>query len=149
MLRQIISLLLIAVSVWAWGCGSKPFSHIKVIDGDTVVIDSQKVRLAEIDAPEISQKYGIESKAYLESLIVGKQVTLKPKNTDKYGRTIGYLIVDGQDVSTLMVKNGYAWAYMSKPAMYSLERQARYKHIGLWSFPNPVRPSQYRKARLK
>lgn len=104
-----------------------------VVDGDTIDVDidlgfnvsfSQRVRLAGIDTPESRTKdkfekvLGIEAKEYLKSklkdanLVVIK--TEKPDSSEKYGRILGWLYVDGDTVSINdhMIEDGYAWGYL-------------------------------------
>lgn len=105
----------------------------KIVDGDTIDVDidlgfnisySQRVRLAGIDTPEsrTSDKFekvlGLESKEYLKyklkdaKLIVIK--TEKPDSSEKYGRILGWLYIDGNTVSVndQMIEDGYAWVYL-------------------------------------
>lgn len=105
----------------------------KVVDGDTIDVDidlgfnisySQRVRLAGIDTPESRTKdlkekaLGIESKEYLKyklkdaKLVVIK--TEKPDSSEKYGRILGWLYVNGDTVSINdhMIEDGYAWGYL-------------------------------------
>ena len=105
----------------------------KVVDGDTidVVIDlgfsilySSRVRLAGIDTPEsrttdkAEKLFGLESKKYLEDrLKKAKRIVIKTEKLDsseKYGRILGWLYLDGDTVSVNneMVKYGYAWGYL-------------------------------------
>lgn len=107
----------------------------KVVDGDTIDVDidlgfnisySQRVRLAGIDTPEsrTSDKFekalGLESKEYLKyklkdaKLIVIK--TEKPDSSEKYGRILGWLYIDGDTVSINdhMIEDGYAWGYLGE-----------------------------------
>lgn len=104
----------------------------KVVDGDTVdlVIDlgfsimcSSRIRLAGIDAPESrtvdkeEKVLGLEAKKYLsERLKSAKKIVIKTeklKDSDKYGRILGWLYLDGEttSVNNQMVKYGYAWQY--------------------------------------
>lgn len=107
----------------------------KVVDGDTIDVDidlgfnisySQRVRLAGIDTPESRTKdlkekaLGVESKEYLKhklkdaKLVVIK--TEKPDSSEKYGRILGWLYVDGNTVSIndQMIEDGYAWGYLGE-----------------------------------
>ena len=105
----------------------------KVVDGDTidVVIDlgfsimySSRVRLAGIDTPEsrtadaVEKKLGLESKKYLaDRLKAAKKIVIKTEKLDsseKYGRILGWLYLDGDTVSVNneMIKYGYAWGYL-------------------------------------
>ncbi len=105
----------------------------KVVDGDTidVVIDlgfsilySSRVRLAGIDTPEsrttdkVEKELGLESKKYLaDRLKAAKKIVIKTEKLDsseKYGRILGWLYLDGETVSVNneMIKHGYAWGYL-------------------------------------
>jgi micrococcal nuclease len=105
----------------------------KVVDGDTidVIIDlgfdimfASRVRLAGIDTPESRTKdkaekaLGLESKKYLaDRLKDAKNIVIKTEkinSTEKFGRVLGHLFINGDDVSLNMelIDNGYAWPYM-------------------------------------
>lgn len=100
---------------------------VRVIDGDTVDIDidlgfrittRQRVRLAGINAPEMSAEGGVESKtALIGMLMPTTPVTVtseKPGGGDKYGRYLAYICRaadGGVSVNTLMVTQGYAVAW--------------------------------------
>ena len=89
--------------------------NIFVVDGDTIKgnIDSKRItiRLVEIDAPEMDQPFGVESKRFLEKLIENKKVTLIAEGKDRYGRTLGELFVNKDNINEKMVKSGFAWVY--------------------------------------
>ena len=106
---------------------------LKVVDGDTIDVDidlgfsisyTQRVRLAGIDAPEsrtrdLAEKaFGLESKKKLaEILSTAKDIVIrteKPDSTEKYGRILGWLFIDGaeQSVNHTLIASGYAWEYM-------------------------------------
>ena len=126
-----------------------PCKVVKVLDGDTVhVLDQSKtkhkIQLAGIDAPEEKQTYGKKSSNNLKRLVAGKNVEVEYFKRDRYGRIIGKLIKDSQDINLLQVKQGYAWHYKNYQAdqsqldrvLYtSAEEEARKKTIGLWASP--------------
>ena len=106
-----------------------------VVDGDTIDVDidlgfavsfSQRVRLAGIDTPEsrTSDKFektlGLEAKEYLKKKLKdAKDViikTEKPDSSEKYGRILGWLYLNGaeQSVNEALVAGGYAWSYMGE-----------------------------------
>ncbi len=126
---------------------------VGVHDGDTVTcIDDtntkQKVRLAEIDAPEIGQDFGKVSRDALAELVFGKTVEVRDDGKDRYGRWIGHISVDGVDVNRQMVATGNAWhyaAYSKDEALDDLQRQAQARKLGLWSQPSPTPPWEFRK----
>ena len=107
----------------------------KVVDGDTIDADidlgfdisfSSRVRLAGIDTPEsrtadkLEKQLGLESKAYLKNAIdSAKTVVIKTEKMDsseKYGRILGWVFLDGSEVSInqKMIDDGYAWGYMGE-----------------------------------
>lgn len=89
---------------------------VRVVDGDTVQVLTDgkmvKVRLNGIDAPESGQPFGQRSKQNLLKLAVQKQTVVIANNTDRYGRWLGTLMIDGIDINAEQVKAGMAWAYL-------------------------------------
>lgn len=119
----------------------------RVIDGDTFYSNGGKYRLAEIDAPELSQTFGIESKMYLKRLIENKKVYIDVLSTDKYGRSIVRVYLNGVYISQKMVENGYASQYKrysNNSLLRRLEQNARNERRGLWKH-NYVQPQKFRK----
>ena len=130
---------------------------VGVQDGDTLTCldennQQQKVRLAEIDAPELGQDFGKVSREALASMVFGKTVEVVDDGKDRYGRWIGHVIVNGSDVNREMVATGNAWhyaAYSKDQSLAQLQSQARAQQIGLWAQPNPVAPWQFRSTESK
>jgi micrococcal nuclease len=104
----------------------------KVVDGDTIdaAIDlgfdislTKRIRLAGIDTPESrtadanEKKYGLQSKEWLKHRCENaKDILIKtelPDSTEKYGRIIGHLFINGEPISLneQMIVSGYAWEY--------------------------------------
>ena len=83
-------------------------------DGDTCTTESgEKIRLACIDAPEIRGKNADPLKAkasreFINNLLSNKKVTIKRIDTDRYGRTVAEIFIEGTNIQKLMVKNGFA-----------------------------------------
>lgn len=120
---------------------------IRCIDGDTAITESgEHIRLAEIDAVEISQPGGIEAKDFLSNLVLYKTVELKRQGSDKYGRTIGKLWLNGLYINEYMVIKGEAWAYRYHGKIYSEQLTAKSKRIGLWQNDNAIPPFIWRKT---
>ncbi len=89
---------------------------VGVHDGDSITVltpakEQIKVRLEGIDAPELKQPYGRAAKAAMSDMVFNKDVTLNVIGTDRYGRTLARVIVDGLDVNLELVKRGLAWRY--------------------------------------
>ena len=130
---------------------------VKVVDGDTIEarIDGQqdlaKVRLLGINTPESVdprrpvQCFGKEASNFVKQLMEGKRIALREDvqadDRDKYGRLLrNILLEDGTDVNALLIKEGYAYAYVSFPLnkerkaeMRRLEQEAKTAKRGLWS----------------
>ena len=126
-----------------------------VIDGDTFQLSSHKlgdirIRIAEIDAPELQQQYGQKAKSYLRDLIESKDVICSITEKDRYGRYIAKINVPGTrniDVGAEMVRAGYAWhykKYSGNQELSNMEIKARLKKRGLWSDQDVVAPWIYR-----
>ena len=128
---------------------------VGISDGDTItIIDTSnsryRIRLDRIDAPERRQPFGEKSKQYLSSLIFGKQVKIEYQKKDRYGRILGVVFCDNQEINLVMVQHGMAWhySYYDKTEHYAVaEREARRKKIGLWGDPNPINPYDFRKRK--
>lgn len=122
-------------------------------DGDTLtVLISQRqvrVRLIEIDAPELGQPFGARSKQSLSELCFGKMAELAVRNRDRYGRTLAQVSCGGKDANAEQVRRGYAWTYTRYAAanspLHALEREARTARRGLWGDPEPVAPWDWRR----
>ena len=106
------------------------------------VLDSSKetvkIRLHQIDAPEKKQDFGQRSKQSLSDLVYGKHVRIEVADTDKYGRTVGKVWVNGKEANLEQVRRGMAWVYTqyaSDPAYFAAERIAKDGRTGLWSQP--------------
>jgi endonuclease YncB( thermonuclease family) len=125
---------------------------VAVYDGDTVTCldennQQQKIRLAEIDAPEAKQDFGKTSREQLASMVFGRNVYVVDSGRDRYGRWIGRLYVDGIDVNRQMVATGMAWhyaQYSKDTSLATIQGQAQAQRVGLWSQPNPVPPWEFR-----
>ena len=126
----------------------------RVIDGDTIVIlvetNSYIVRLAEIDAPEKKQQFGMEAKEFTKKLSFQKVVNVKYKEKDKYGRIVGTVIIvtNGVNINQELLKNGLAYWYRQYSTNHSLgilEKEARDNKIGVWYSTNNVPPWKWRK----
>jgi endonuclease YncB( thermonuclease family) len=106
-----------------------------------------KVRLDGIAAPERGQPFGTVARDRLASLVMGKAVTVHDDGRDKWGRTLGRIEIEGQDVNRTLVAEGLAWHYVkfSKDArLAAAERQARAAGRGLWGDAKPVPPWEWR-----
>ena len=89
---------------------------VAVADGDTVTVlddtnTQHRIRLSGIDAPEKKQAFGMRSKQSLSDLVFDKHVKVETDKTDKYGREVGKILIDGQDANLEQITRGFAWHY--------------------------------------
>jgi micrococcal nuclease len=108
---------------------------VGVVDGDTIDVDidlgfnvsySQRVRLAGIDTPESRTKdrfektLGLEAKEYVKSKLKdATDIVIKtelPDSSEKYGRILGWVYINGstKSINEQMIEDGYAWNYMGE-----------------------------------
>lgn len=152
-LARILAALALApafsVSAWADFSGKV----VAVADGDTltVLVDQRQVvvDLAEIDAPELKQPFGQQSRQSLVDLCLGKDALVRNAGPDRQGRTIGQVDCSGTHVNAEQVRRGMAWVYRrsaeSTPPLYFLEDEAQRSREGLWTARSPVPPWTWRK----
>ena len=131
-----------------------PLENIRVVDGDTIRAEAKgkeiKIRLVEIDAPEMNQPFGAQSKNFLNRLLYEKEVTLIAQGEDRYGRVLGNLISNELNVNMLMVKFGFAWVYdeyAKNSSLYKYQDQAKTENLGLWRAKDPIAPWVWRKQK--
>ena len=139
----VFKLSIIIVLIASIAFGETIYGKAKIIDGDTIHIKGDKIRLHAIDAPETNQKCtknkinwncGIESTNFLKGIIGNKNISCATNGKDRYNRFIGVCYKDDLDLNSEMVLNGWAIAYR----YYSLdyideEKQAKYEKKGIWS----------------
>ncbi len=125
---------------------------IAVIDGDTLLVlrDGRpvKVRLAEIDAPEKAQPFGMAAQKSLSEMVKGEKVKVVSNAVDDYGRLVGHIYVGEFNVNNEQVRRGMAWEYSrfhSNKELMALQQEAQRAKRGLWAEANPIEPSQWRK----
>lgn len=128
-----------ALAVVLLGClAGSPVLGQTAIDGDTIKINGTTYRLWGIDAPETKQDCpdgwpaGRLATTHLQALMSGRTVLCERKDTDRYGRTVAICRADGEDMGALMVRDGYAWAFVRYSSDYvSQEALARSERVGL------------------
>lgn len=130
---------------------------VNVADGDTItVLDSTKqqhrIRLLHIDAPERGQAYGRVAQKALTEKINQRQVQVKYKDKDRYGRILGEVFLNDESINLWLVQNGLAWPYFryNPPAHYlDAYRVAKLYENGLWRDSNPIEPEAFRHKKRK
>ncbi len=115
--------------------GNRPFTgYASILDGDTVVVARERIRLFGMDAPEMDQSGGEAARNHLRWLIAGRVVVVAPIERDHHGRIVARVTCAGTDLSRAMVRDGFArsmpffgWDYVPS------EIAARYRRCGLWA----------------
>lgn len=140
-------LMLGCLALGTLACGSvagaeRIIGQASVIDGDTISVRGQRLRLHGIDAFESRQRCG-EGKGWpcgqraafaLEEMIGGRNVECEALDIDRYKRIIGRCFVGGTDLNAAMVRAGWALAYRRYSMDYvEAEAAARSEGVGGWS----------------
>ena len=125
--------------------GDEPGSYgYLVVDGDSLRLGGENIRLFGIDAPELHQKCrdknnrpyacGKKARAALKRLIMGLRVSCRTLDVDRYQRSVAVCKAGGDDINKAMVEDGWAVAYLSISLAYAgAEAKARKAKRGLWA----------------
>lgn len=125
-----------------------------VIDGDTLRVGAERIRLIGIDAPERSQRCGqqrqvpcgVLSSQWLERLVQRRTVRCIPTERDQYGRLLAMCRIGSIDIGGAAVAAGWAIAYRRYSDIYLLsESRARRARRGLWALAFQT-PEAYRRT---
>lgn len=125
---------------------------VRVVDGDSLEIGGERVRLGGIDAPELHQSCGAagrdwpcgaKAKAALAALVEGADLRCRPVDEDRYARAISICAADGRDIAARLVEQG--WAVATGLSYRREEAAAREAGRGLWSGPFDL-PADWRAA---
>ena len=136
-------------------CGASEAKVTRVVDGDTIELDDgRKVRYLLVDTPETTSGhndcYGSNAVQFNTDLVLNKTVELSydVECTDRYGRTLAYVIVDGQEVNSLIIQRGFGCVLHISPdgdaradEFKAYETEAKTKNAGLWGACDPLPPA--------
>lgn len=143
---------------------------VAVSDGDTITVTvpkpceagqscfkgkrSYRVRLAEIDAPERKQPYGIEARDALSGAVLGQSVQVDDQGQRSYSRIVAHVYMGDLWLNRAMVADGYAWVdprYSKSPELVKLVKKAKADQVGLWQLPDEqiVPPWVWRKSKMR
>ena len=140
-MTRLIRCVLVALLV-PWPARADIAGHPTVLDGDTLQIGTQRIRLHGIDAPERRQTCsahgeswacGAEAARALAAFIAGRRVECAASDTDRYGRTVAVCSAGGTDLNAWMVAQGWALAYRRYAEDYvDQEDAAQLARRGIW-----------------
>jgi endonuclease YncB( thermonuclease family) len=130
----------------------------KAIDGDSLYVDDNEVRLLYIDAPEYKQeclnskgqsyRCGAASADFLKKLVQNKQIICKYSHKDRYNRFLAICFIGKESINELIVKNGMAVIYNLQQAsknIITLEEEAKSLKKGIWQGHFQL-PQDYRRS---
>lgn len=133
----------------------------RVVDGDTIVINEERIRIAGIDACEIDQSYykhgkhwpcGRIAAGYMVAHTAGQVVTCSGRSRDRYRRLIAVCLANGEDLGAGVLSQGLAIIYRNKngvaavPHYIPLAESAQKYSVGLWG-SEYVTPAEWRKGK--
>ena len=127
---------------------------LRVVDGDSITVKvdetNYRIRLAEIDAPEMDQAWGEESKSALQEKLGNEEVALEIIDVDRYSRLVARVFLNGRQINREMVEEGHAWVYLEylrDETLLDPEGKAKKKKLGLWASEAAVAPWLWRKRK--
>lgn len=138
------------------GRGLRVVGRASVVDGDTIAIRKERIRIHGIDAPESGQRCldrqgepfrcGQKASFVLQNLLRDRTVHCTGIERDRYGRLVATCRVGEVDVAEHMVRTGWATAYRRYSKKYvAVEVQARSEGLGMWA-GSFVEPSRWRRG---
>ena len=129
--------------------------ELRVVDGDTIHLNGEKIRFAGIDTPELKQTCindgakdpcGVTAKEILIKKIDDNKVECVSEGKDQYKRTLAECFISDESLSSYLVRSGYAFAYRKYSKKFILdENYAKLNNIGMWSMKFSY-PWDYRKS---
>ena len=129
---------------------------IKIVDGDTIHLNGEKIRFTGIDTPELKQTClkedvknpcGVTAKKILIEKIANNSVECTSEGKDQYKRTLAECFVNNESLSSYLVRSGYAFAYRRYSKKFVADEDfARINKIGMWSMEFDY-PWDYRKSK--
>jgi endonuclease YncB( thermonuclease family) len=135
---------------------SKIIGKAKIIDGDSIMLNKNEIRLQDIDAPEYDQechdvnnkkyKCGNSAKFFLKKIINNQELSCNISGRDFYNRLLGTCFLNSKNINQEMVKNGHAIRYSANPLYYADELYAKHNKLGVWQ-GDFITPKQYRKSK--
>ena len=124
-------------------CNISLANNIKVVDGDTIVLNGEKIRFSGIDTPELKQNClkddekvscGISAKILLVKKIGNNTPECIREGKDVYKRTLAECFVNGESLSKFLVRSGYAFAYRKYSTKFIEDEEfAKANKLGMWA----------------
>jgi len=156
--RKVILLISISSLIFFITLNQVRSQELRVVDGDTIHLNDEKIRFTGIDTPELKQTCtkdgakdpcGITAKEILIEKIGDNIVNCISEGKDQYKRTLAECFVNEESLSSYLVRSGYAFAYRKYSKKFVTDEDyARLNKIGMWSMKFDY-PWNYRKLQNK
>ena len=124
-------------------CNISFADNLKIVDGDTIVLNGEKIRFSGIDTPELRQTCmngdqkvfcGKLAKMLLVKKIGNKTPECIREGKDVYKRTLAECFINGESLSAFLVRSGYAFAYLKYSDKFIKDEAfAKKNKLGMWS----------------
>ena len=124
-------------------CNTSFAGNLKVVDGDTIVLNGEKIRFSGIDTPELKQTClkddqkvdcGMTAKILLVKKIGNNTPECIREGKDAYKRTLAECFVNGESLSVFLVRSGYAFAYRKYSDKFIKDEEfAKENKLGMWA----------------
>jgi|TARA_B110000908_G_scaffold13301_1_gene15370 endonuclease YncB( thermonuclease family) len=154
--RKVILLISISSLIFLLISNQVKSQELKVVDGDTIHLNGEKIRFTGIDTPELKQTCinqgiidpcGVTAKEILIDKIANYKVECISEGKDQYKRTLAECFVNNESLSSHLVRSGYAFAYRRYSKKFVQDEDyARINTIGMWSMKFDY-PWDYRKSK--
>ena len=154
--RKVIFLISILSLVFFLTINDIKSQELKVVDGDTIHLNGEKIRFSGIDTPELKQTCinegiinpcGLTAKKILIDKIANYKVECISEGKDQYKRILAECFVNNESLSSYLVRSGYAFAYRRYSKKFVPDEDyARINTIGMWSMKFDY-PWDYRKSK--
>ena len=154
--RKVILLISISSLIFFITLNQVRSQELRVVDGDTIHLNDEKIRFTGIDTPELKQTCtkdgakdpcGITAKEILIEKIGDNIVNCISEGKDQYKRTLAECFVNEESLSSYLVRSGYAFAYRKYSKKFVTDEDyARLNKIGMWSMKFNY-PWDYRKSK--
>ena len=152
--RKVIFLISIFLLVFLLTINDIKSQELKIVDGDTIRLDGEKIRFTGIDTPELKQTCvkngnknfcGVTAREILIEKIADNKVECISKGKDQYKRTLAECFVNNESLSSYLVRSGYAFAYRRYSKKFIVDEDyAKEKQAGMWAMKFEY-PWDYRK----
>ena len=152
--RKAIFLISIFLLVFLLTINDIKSQELKIVDGDTIHLNGEKIRFSGIDTPELKQTCfkddvknlcGVKAKQILINKIGNNTVECISEGRDQYKRILAECFVNNESLSSYLVRSGYAFAYRKYSKKFIKdENYAKANQIGIWSMKFEY-PWDYRK----